>query len=210
MNLHKHALDQLNLQVGDIIKIKYKVPSNHGGWMGSWIREMDELIGKELKVFHVSEHMLDINYNGGIYSIPAHCVEIVRRANSQPSPQSIHQVALEALDLQPGDTVKVLFKVPSFDGGWKSSWTSEMDKMIGEVFTVADVGGNSGIGSREDGYYYPAHCLEVIKRAPKHTEIKLNKDYVANITADVVKVGCQTIDADTVLEVAEAIKKLRG
>lgn len=210
MNLHKHALDQLNLQVGDIIKIKYKVPSNHGGWMGSWIREMDELIGKELKVSYIFDSKLDINYNGGTYSIPAHCVEIVRRANSQPIFQSIHQVALDVLDLQPGDTVRVLFKIPSFDGGWKSSWASGMDKMIGKVFTVEDVGGNSGIRSRENGYYYPAHCLEVVKRTPKHIEIKLNKDYIASVTANVVQVGCQTIDADTVLEVAEAIKKLRG
>lgn len=41
-------------------------------------------------------------------------------------------------------------------------------------------------------------------------KIELNKEYTAEITADKVVVGCQTFEADTILEVTEAIKKLRN
>lgn len=80
-----------------------------------------------------------------------------------------HQEALEELDLQVGDTVKVFEKAESYKRGWDTCWIhGTMDKAIGKTGTVVAIcDGNDGVEVEIEGvtdgdgrnYKYPAFIL---------------------------------------------------
>jgi hypothetical protein len=108
---------------------------------------------------------------------------------------NIQEALIEAMDLKVGDTVRITHKVPSYSLNWEDVWIKEMDKYIGEEYTVisiykAEMGIQLGIG-----YQFPAHCLEKVERK---IEFRLNSDYTAVLTKDKVTVGCQEFHIDTI------------
>jgi hypothetical protein len=89
-----------------------------------------------------------------------------------------HQEALDRLQLQVGDKVKVLEKAESYKRGWGTGWVhGTMDEAIGKIGVVKGIDTvvvhNHGIaleiegisGSVDNVYYYPAYVLEVVERA---------------------------------------------
>ena len=78
--------------------------------------------------------------------------------------RTLHEKACE--DFEVGDTVKVCFKVPSHFGGWRNSWTEEMDQAVGQSFTIAVIDEEMGVDFDEEdiGCSFPAFCLQ---KAPK-------------------------------------------
>jgi hypothetical protein len=83
-----------------------------------------------------------------------------------------HQEALERLQLQVGDTVKILEKAESYKRGWGTCWIHNiMDDAINKTATVRDISNvaDQGISVSVEGIptncYYPAFVLEVVSRA---------------------------------------------
>ena len=75
-----------------------------------------------------------------------------------------HQEALQRLNLQVGDTVKVLCNAESdHKRGWYNSWVPEMDRYIGKTCTVDDWD-ERGISFIGNGWHFPAYVLEVVSR----------------------------------------------
>lgn len=79
-----------------------------------------------------------------------------------------HQEALEELDLQVGDTVKVFEKAKSHKRGWENHWIDKMDNAIGKTGVIVAIGSkNEGVEIEIDGvqdgiggnYNYPAFIL---------------------------------------------------
>lgn len=75
MNIHSQILAELNLKIGDIVKVTHRVPSGNLGWEADWVSQMDIMIGKEFKVKDISKiYGIDLGYN-----FPAQCIEVIKR-----------------------------------------------------------------------------------------------------------------------------------
>jgi ribosomal protein S17 len=214
MNLHKHALDQLNLQVGDLVEVIHSIPSLYGGWFNGWASQMDEYIGTQRTVRKVCDGNRGVLLEGQLpFKFPALCLKVVKRASKNDSTdKTLHQVALESMGLEVGDIVKIAHITPSEHGGWCACWTRSMDSTVDMVGEVKEVKSDyiyvyvNGIGS----WSYPAHCLELIRKGIKRVHMKLNDEYNAEVFADRVQVGCQTISTDVILEMAKVITELKS
>lgn len=64
--------------------------------------------------------------------------------------------------LKVGDTVKVLFKVPSNHRGWGNIWTHRMDVFVGGIYEIEALCGEGGITLSAGGYNFPFYCLEPV------------------------------------------------
>jgi hypothetical protein len=125
--------------------------------------------------------------------------------------KTIQAAALEALALEPGDRVRVCFKVPSHTGGWKNSWNEYMNKAVGTTMTIHRIDLALGVAFKECAQYFPAFCLEVVERAPKvpaypgsfsgHT-VRYVQD------RNVLKVGCQEFTFADILNIQDDLEEL--
>jgi hypothetical protein len=78
-----------------------------------------------------------------------------------------HQEALERLQLQVGDTVKIIEKAESNERGWNTCWINTMDKNVGQTGIITSIS-YDGISVKTGNFgsaYYPAYILEVVSRA---------------------------------------------
>jgi len=84
-----------------------------------------------------------------------------------------HQEALERLQLQIGDKVKIIEKAESSVRGWIVHWVKSMDKYVGKTGIITHIK-DEGIGikikisagpDKFDTWNYPAFVLEVVERA---------------------------------------------
>jgi len=93
LETHQEALERLNLKVGDKVKVLRKAKSFERDWKASWVKSMDDYIGKTLKV-------IDFSCNSGVrldgnYNFPAFVLEKVE--NEKPLPTTEERIAaLEA------------------------------------------------------------------------------------------------------------------
>jgi len=62
--------------------------------------------------------------------------------------------------LKVGDTVKVLREAKHHENGWDNSWTSKMNKYIGNTYTIYDI---SQSGITLGCFYFPFFVLEKIE-----------------------------------------------
>ena len=102
-----------------------------------------------------------------------------------------------------GDKVEVVSKCPDYHMGWGTEWHENMK--IGQRFTIHRIHDYWGIISEKLDFYYPFFVL----RKLDEIKIGLNSDYEAIVTENEVIVGCQKFTHDKILEVAEAIKKIK-
>jgi len=80
--IHAQIVKNLNLKIGDIVKVTHRVPSGNLGWKADWIGEMNDFIGKEFRVKDISE-------NCGIglgYYFPAQCIRFI---SAKPTTKTI-------------------------------------------------------------------------------------------------------------------------
>jgi len=151
-------------------------------------------------------------YRGHDYPEPIHAEQWLKQQGRKApmNQKTIHEAALEALALEPGDQVRVLFKVPGYTGGWNKSWARPMDGMVGFVFPVVSVaydGGGVVLGRSPDDkshYLFPAFCLEVVERRPKVPEYPRTfqgHQVLYRPDHNVLRVGCQEFTLEAILHI---------
>ena len=80
-----------------------------------------------------------------------------------------------------GDKVKVLRKAESYKLGWATSWHSNMDKYIGNTYTIKDISsgccGVNGfqLGTKDDRYWFPWFVLELVEKKPEVKEMTVRE-----------------------------------
>ena len=110
-----------------------------------------------------------------------------------------------------GDQVKILRVFEDEEYGTTADAPSKdiQEDRIGETCTVTRVDMNDGTYELDHDDWYPFFVLELVKGSKR---VKLNNAYNADISDDgqTVEVGCQTIPAAAVLELAERIRDLQA
>jgi hypothetical protein len=83
-SIHDILVERSTLEVGDIVIVTHKVPSNDLGWSNSWLSGMDRAIGKECEVMEApgSDGIL-LGGLGEGYSYPLQSVQFVRKASKK-------------------------------------------------------------------------------------------------------------------------------
>lgn len=126
------------------------------------------------------------------------------------SSQELYLEGQKLANFQPGERVKVAFKVPSDSAGWANSWHPGMDHFIGKQCAVVSEASGHGVRveCRElgDWFSFPWFCLERVK--PEPVEVKLNESCTATVVSETeVKVGCQTFEVSRLRELLNACEK---
>jgi len=76
--IHDILVERSTLEVGDIVKVTHKVPSNDLGWDNTWSKRMDGAIGKEFTVISKPDSKgVELE---GYYNYPLQSVQLVRKA----------------------------------------------------------------------------------------------------------------------------------
>lgn len=109
-----------------------------------------------------------------------------------------------ALDLHPGDKVKILRIAKSHELGWGVQWNSEMNANVGKIMTVTRVESGNGILLNSQ-FWYPWFVLEIVS---KSNAVKLNDKYTAILSHAGIQVGCQTFPLDIAQKLVDAVKLL--
>jgi hypothetical protein len=82
MSIHSQILAELNLQVGDTVKITHKVPDHNLGWTNSWTYSMDVAVGKTGVITNINGDngvSVKIEENSLDYEYPAQSIKVVSR-----------------------------------------------------------------------------------------------------------------------------------
>jgi len=118
----------------------------------------------------------------------------------QLTPQQQYDAALAAMNLQPGDTVRVTHRTESHDRGWNNVWGDDgtMDRCIGRQYQVDRIVDNRyGVKLIGVHFIFPIYSLELVRRANDPTQTPEQTDNLENeVQEDVVvttdKVICLT------------------
>ena len=161
--------------------------------------------------------MLQMNEPSYVYRTKKHKPEPKEEnkiVDKKPEPKSLHQVALDHLNLDPGDRVRVLFKTPDYAGGWDNEWAPSMNNTIGGTYTVRallddDTGVQLNTSECRLNYRYPAFCLELVERKPAGPTCpaKFREwDVILHSQQQLLSIGCKTLKLKTALDLAKRIK----
>lgn len=125
-----------------------------------------------------------------------------------------HNAWAKMVDLEEGDSVKVLSTATNGQHGWDNMWNPKMDAAVGKVMTVVRVGRESGvvlIGKGVDTIYsYPFFILQKIE-TPLPAPIVISSSYKAEFRKDgSIKVGCQEIYFDVLKAIYETAAKVKN
>ena len=155
-----------------------KVTAENNEMLGNW-RESGSIDGMEgiiLSEYHGSRGYW-VPDEGGI---PDHCqieittVQFILYVLNQPTtnmpqeltPEQEYQAASDAMNLQPGDVVRVTQRWRSNARGWNNHWTDNMDIHIGNEYPVISVAsGNAGVRLYNVHFSFPIYSLELVRRA---------------------------------------------
>ena len=74
-----------------------------------------------------------------------------------------YQIMSKESGINIGDTVRVMRKASNYEMGWPTAWASDMDKMIGNEYTVVEI--VNGVYNLDNLYWFPFFVLENIKPA---------------------------------------------
>jgi hypothetical protein len=167
--------------------IEYLLPGN---WHIKVTEENREMLGRwrmaghldTLEGYILSEHNGQRGYwvSGDAY-IPYHCemeitteqfIEYVLNQTptnmpEQLTPQQQYDAALAAMNLQPGDTVRVTLRFSDNYMGWNNVWNEGvMDNCIGHEYQVERIADNRyGVRLVGTPYNFPIYSLELVRRA---------------------------------------------
>jgi hypothetical protein len=103
------ALDAMNLQPGDVVRVTHRTESHHRGWNNAWGDDgtMDRCIGLEYQVDRISDNRYGVRLLGNPFNFPIYSLELVRRANA-PTPEPTSNLENEAQDEVLVTTEKVI------------------------------------------------------------------------------------------------------
>jgi hypothetical protein len=103
------ALDAMNLQHGDVVRVAYRTESHYRGWNNAWGDDgiMDRCIGLEYQVDRISDNRYGVRLLGNPFNFPIYSLELVRRANA-PTPEPTSNLENEAQDELVVTTDKVI------------------------------------------------------------------------------------------------------
>ena len=92
------ALDAMNLQPGDVVRVTHRTEDNYRGWNNMWGNDgMDAFIGNEYQVDRIASNRYGVKLVGIPYSFPIYSLELVRRANEPiPTPEPTSNLENEA------------------------------------------------------------------------------------------------------------------
>ncbi len=146
-----------------------------GGWRQACVLDTTE--GFVLSEHHGSRGYWVANEN----DIPTHCrigisTEQFREyvLNQTPTnmpeqltPQQQYDAALDAMNLQPGDVVRVALRFSDYYMGWNNVWNEGvMDNCIGNEYQVEKIADNRyGVKLVGTPYNFPIYSLELLRRA---------------------------------------------
>lgn len=125
----------------------------------------------------------------------------------------VYEILVNASTLQVGDIVEVTHIVPDYDLGWANIWVEEMDKSVGEQFTISEIDNRRGcmLRNEKDGsfsYSFPVHVLKFISKGPEFKQIRINDDHIAKVFSDRIEVGRQVITLAKFNELAKLVKEM--
>jgi hypothetical protein len=167
--------------------IEYFLPGN---WHIKITEENREMLGRwrmagnldTLEGYILSEHNNQRGYwVSGEHYIPHHCdIEIsteqffqyvlnptFTNMPEQLTPQQQYDAALAAMNLQPGDVVRVTHRTEDNYRGWNNIWGEAlMDTYIGNEYQVDRIADNRyGVRLIGNLYNFPIYSLELVRRA---------------------------------------------
>jgi hypothetical protein len=117
--------------------------------------------------------------------------------------KSLHELAYDNLDVNVGDRVKVLFKVPSCSQGWETVWRDDaMDEQVGQILKVEKLNARTGV-KLSDGFSYPAFALQKVESSI--ITVALNEAHLkALVYEDKIVIGGQSVNKVQVMELLSA------
>lgn len=155
-----------------------RVTEENNEMLGNW-RQSGSIVGLEGII--LSEHRGTRGYwLANHENIPDHCqIEItteqfIQYVLNQPTtimpqtttPEQEYQDAMNAMNLQIGDIVRVIQSLPSYSRGWTNSWCDDMDNYIGNEYVVSAIAdGNYGVRIGNLPFNFPIYSLELVRRA---------------------------------------------
>ena len=159
-----------------------RVTAENNEMLGNW-RQAGSIDGLEGII--LSEHHGSRGYwMAGGMDIPDHCrtqitTEQFRQyvLNQTPTnmptqttlPEQEYQNALDAMNLQPGDIVRVTQRWASYRDGWNNAWAEDMDNYVGNEYEVRRVSDNrNGVVFYHCPFNFPIYSLELVRRPPHH------------------------------------------
>ena len=103
------AVDAMNLQPGDVVRVTQRWGSNNRGWTNSWCDDMDNYIGNEYVVSAIADGNYGVRFLGCPFNFPIYSLELVRRANEvAPTPEPTTNLENEQEDAVVTTTEKVI------------------------------------------------------------------------------------------------------
>lgn len=161
-----------------------RVTPENNEMLGDW-RQAGSIDGLEGII--LSEHHGSRGYwMAGGMDIPDHCrTEITTEQfrqyvlnqtptnmPTQTTPEQLYQEATNAMNLQPGDIVRVTQRWASYNRGWNNAWAEDMDNYIGDEYEVRRVSDNrNGVVFKDCPFNFPIYSLEIVRRAGDHIPI---------------------------------------
>ena len=122
--------------------------------------------------------------------------------------KTVHQLMLEHLALQPGDTVRVLRKAEDRELGWGSVWIPDMDQFVGKELEVIEVRGDYGarLNCHRYGpeYMFTAQILDVCSRAASKRTVQVSEHCSAVVSETEMTVSGGLITREKFLELHAA------
>jgi len=117
---------------------------------------------------------------------------------------AVAEAFIKSLGLKEGDKVKILRG--SFDGelGWPNSWEPSMNEVVGTIQTIQRITKGFELTFEDIGMAFPAF---IVDNTNLPSSIPLG-DSGYDVTFDpngTVRVGCQTISREKVLELAKML-----
>ena len=114
---------------------------------------------------------------------------------------------IEALNLEVGDTIKVLYIPKDYDNGWSLPISPPMRESVGREYQVIHIDTENGRGIRlNNTYWYPIQALQFISKG-----FKLSPDYPVIIQRNgSLHIDGKDIPYSVLKNIYEAAKKVIG
>jgi hypothetical protein len=222
----EEKLVEYKFNVGDTVRITRNPSKKEASYVG-WVSEFEVVEGKAGAVIKIEPKMVKVRV-AGLADIwyPPVVLEPLDKTIIEKKQQmsNLYTKLQNQIDIKIGDYVKLTGNATDNQLGWGADWDSDLDGLWEdeesaeayvkdidssdgyEIVLLSDTDGEDNFDSC-NSYWVPFFVLEKVD-SPSKVIIKLTDEYSATIANGLVTVGCQEIDFETVLRLAEAVKKL--